>query len=153
MAPTTIGSVLRARRVKAGLSVEQVSDILKSEGFKASKKTIYSWESGNSQPTPDALMAMCEIYAIDDVLTTFGYTASASARQQRPTLESDEQQLISYYRQSCEADRYALLRFAAYAAQAATEPSPEELAEEARRAAESLVRRSHSQVENQEVAK
>ena len=37
------------------------------------EKTIYSWENGNSQPTPDALLVMCRAYGVEDVLGTFGY--------------------------------------------------------------------------------
>lgn len=51
-----------------------MSDLLISKGFKASEKTIYSWESGNSQPSPDALLIMCKSYGITDVLGTFGYS-------------------------------------------------------------------------------
>ena len=82
MSSTAIGSVLRSKRIEAGLSVEQVSDALIGLGFKASQKTIYSWESGNSQPTPDALLAMCDIYKINDVLGAFGYVNPAPAEQE-----------------------------------------------------------------------
>ena len=57
-----IGSTLKKYRNEAKISVKQISDILISKGFKASEKTIYSWESGNSQPTPDALLIMCDSY-------------------------------------------------------------------------------------------
>ncbi|RHU85695.1 XRE family transcriptional regulator [Clostridiaceae bacterium OM08-6BH] len=68
-----IGSTLKKYRNEAKISVKQISDILISKGFKASEKTIYSWESGNSQPTPDALLIMCDAYGIKDVLSAFGY--------------------------------------------------------------------------------
>ena len=47
-----IGMILKKSRNKANMSVKQISDILTQEGFKASESTIYSWENGNSQPTP-----------------------------------------------------------------------------------------------------
>ena len=50
-----------------------MSELLTSNGFKASEKTIYSWENGNSQPNPDALLVMCQAYGVKDVLGTFGY--------------------------------------------------------------------------------
>ncbi len=68
-----IGETLKAQRSKSGISVKQISDLLSREGLKASEKTIYSWESGNSQPTPDAFLLMCRTYEIDDILSTFGY--------------------------------------------------------------------------------
>lgn len=71
--PNEIGSTLKKYRNEAHISVKQISDILIKKGFKASEKTIYSWESGNSQPTPDALLIMCDAYGIKDVLSAFGY--------------------------------------------------------------------------------
>lgn len=68
-----IGSILKEKRIEAGISVKEISDKLTQEGFKASDKTIYSWESGNSQPTPGALLSMCSIYGVEDILSTFGY--------------------------------------------------------------------------------
>lgn len=67
----TIGEILKEHRINAKISVKQISELLVSEGFKASEKTIYSWESGNSQPTPDALLTMCRAYGITDILSTF----------------------------------------------------------------------------------
>ena len=68
-----IGMILKKSRNKANMSVKQISDILTQKGFKASESTIYSWENGNSQPTPGALLIMCGEYGITDVLATFGY--------------------------------------------------------------------------------
>lgn len=69
-----IGETLKKCRLESGISVKEMSDLLISKGFKASEKTIYSWESGNSQPSPDALLIMCKSYGITDVLGTFGYS-------------------------------------------------------------------------------
>lgn len=70
---SSIGEILKKCRLESGKSVKDISDLLISKGFKGSEKTIYSWESGNSQPTPDALLIMCKAYGISDVLSTFGY--------------------------------------------------------------------------------
>lgn len=72
---SSIGETLKKCRIEAGKSVKEISDLLISKGFKASEKTIYSWENGNSQPTPDALLIMCKAYNISDVLGTFGYAS------------------------------------------------------------------------------
>lgn len=69
----SIGETLKKCRIEAGKSVKEISDLLISKGFKASEKTIYSWEKNNSQPTPKALLIMCKAYGINDVLETFGY--------------------------------------------------------------------------------
>lgn len=68
-----IGSVLRESRLNSKMSVEQVSKILTDQGFKASQKTVYSWENGNSRPDIEILMKLCDIYGIKDILRTFGY--------------------------------------------------------------------------------
>lgn len=68
-----IGSILRQSRITAKMSVEQVSKILTECGFKASQKTVYSWENGNSRPDIEILMKLCDIYGIKDILKTFGY--------------------------------------------------------------------------------
>lgn len=73
--PYDIGKTLKEYRNAAKISVQRISDILTDKGFKASASTIYSWENGNSQPTPGALLAMCEVYGIEDVLKTFGYNS------------------------------------------------------------------------------
>lgn len=70
----SIGSVLKKARINKGLSVEEVSSFLTQKGYKALEKTVYSWESGNSQPKPDILLELCHLYGINDVLGTFGYT-------------------------------------------------------------------------------
>ena len=74
----SIGEILKKCRIDADISVKKISDLLISKGFKASEKTIYSWESGNSQPTPDAFLIMCKAYNISNILETFGYTDDIS---------------------------------------------------------------------------
>lgn len=68
-----IGSILRESRVNAKMSVEQVSKILTKYGYRASQKTVYSWENWNSRPDIEILMRLCDIYGIKDILKTFGY--------------------------------------------------------------------------------
>lgn len=71
--PKDIGKTLKECRIASKMSVKEISDLLTCKGFKASESTIYSWENGNSQPTPGALLTMCTAYGIDNVLETFGY--------------------------------------------------------------------------------
>lgn len=68
-----IGSVLRESRLNSKMTVEQVSKLLTEQGYKASQKTVYSWENGNSRPDIEILMKLCDIYGIKDILRTFGY--------------------------------------------------------------------------------
>lgn len=81
-----IGETLKKCRLESGISVKEISDFLVSKGFKASEKTIYSWESGNSQPSPDALLIMCKSYGITDVLGTFGYSDEEPIKEEPITL-------------------------------------------------------------------
>ena len=76
---SSIGETLKKCRLNAGKSVKEISDLLISKGFKASEKTIYSWESGNSQPSPDAFLIMCKAYNLSDILRTFGYTNTSAS--------------------------------------------------------------------------
>lgn len=79
------GTKLKSIRTSANKSVAEVSVYLTSLGRKASEKTIYSWEAGRSQPTPDTLLDMCEFYGVNDVLTAFGY------KKEEPTgISADE---------------------------------------------------------------
>lgn len=71
-----LGQCLKKAREDARISVEEISNILTSMGFKAGRNTIYNWEGGISQPPPDALLHMCRIYGIKDVLSFFGYKES-----------------------------------------------------------------------------
>lgn len=68
-----IGSVLRESRIGSKMTVEQVSKILTEQGYKASQKTVYSWENGNSRPDIEIFMKLCDLYEIKDILKTFGY--------------------------------------------------------------------------------
>lgn len=72
MTKNKIAEGLKKGRQEKGYSVKEVSEFLVNKGFKAGEKTIYSWESGNSQPTPDVFLTLCIYYGIDDVLKNFG---------------------------------------------------------------------------------
>lgn len=71
--PKDIGKTLKECRASAKMSVREISDFLTQKGYRASESTIYSWENGNSQPTPGALLTMCKAYGVSNVMDTFGY--------------------------------------------------------------------------------
>lgn len=108
-----IGSTLKLKRIEKGLSVEQVSSALVAQGFKASPKTIYGWEAGNSQPTPDIFLTMCALYEIADILTAFNYTT-----KEPPTQSDKLNQLVRHYKDSNDEGRALLLHVGAYTAHA-----------------------------------
>lgn len=94
--PHEIGQVLKTYRNKEKITVKEISDILTQKGFKASESTIYSWENGNSQPTPGALLAMCSAYKIENILEAFGYDGYNEDGSIR--LNMYEEDLVEKYR-------------------------------------------------------
>lgn len=92
---SSIGEILKKCRLNSERSVKQISDILVSKGFKASEKTIYSWENGNSQPTPDAFLLMCKLYNVTDILKTFGYADTSATDISSP----EDYEYIKKYRE------------------------------------------------------
>lgn len=94
--PKGIGNTLKDNRNAVKMSVKQISDILTSKGFKASESTIYSWENGNSHPTPEAFLTMCNAYGINDILTTFGY--DGNKEDGIPRLNIKEADMVEKYR-------------------------------------------------------
>lgn len=100
-----LGDKLREARVQKGMSVQEISDKLTGRGLKASPKTVYSWESGRSQPTPDALLYMCEQYGVSDVLAYFGYTDDPEGPG---TVTPEEMEHVRRYRQLSQESRRAV---------------------------------------------
>lgn len=73
MRDNRIAGILREYRKKNHYSVNEVAEKLRGYGVSPAIKTIYGWENGQSLPTADVLLALCEIYEIPDVLAAFGY--------------------------------------------------------------------------------
>lgn len=94
--PYDIGKKLKEYRNKSKMTVKEISVLLSKKGFKASESTIYSWENGNSQPTPGALLTMCEAYGITNVLAAFGYDGYKPDGSIQPNI--DEIDMIEKYR-------------------------------------------------------
>nr|DAU79036.1 MAG TPA: helix-turn-helix domain protein [Caudoviricetes sp.] len=89
-----IGKHLKSARNGAHKSVKEVSEYLRLNDMNISEKTIYGWENGHSQPSPDALLLLCSFYGIDDVLGYFGYKKSPS--DDEDPLDEDEGALMLY---------------------------------------------------------
>lgn len=98
-----ISVMLKYYRKLNELSVQDVSNYLKKEGNPAATKTIYGWESGQTQPDADTLMYLCRLYQIDDILTTFGYTSPDHSKPIR--LTAQERKLIQAYREKKEMQK------------------------------------------------
>ena len=90
-----ISKALKEYRKKNHYTVTDVSILLGERSVDVAPKTIYGWESGQSQPSADILLTLCEIYHIPDILSAFGYENSNSHVLQ---LTSHEYELIHSYR-------------------------------------------------------
>lgn len=91
-----IAAMLKYYRKLNDLSVNEVSEILNKHHTHTAPKTIYGWESGQTQPDADTLMFLCELYKIDNILQTFGYRSVETVPELR--LTEDEKKLILSYR-------------------------------------------------------
>ena len=88
-----IAEVLKEYRKRNNLSVRDVSGLLKKKSLTVAEKTIYGWESGQTQPNADTLLILCELYNIENVLGTFGYS-----KDEELNLTNHEHMLILNYR-------------------------------------------------------
>lgn len=91
-----IAKVLREYRKLNHYSVEDVVQKLEEHHLPFATKTIYGWESGQTQPDADTLLVLCQVYKIDNILETFGYQQT-----ENPLLLSEEEHsLIRNYRKN-----------------------------------------------------
>jgi transcriptional regulator with XRE-family HTH domain len=68
-----IGDSLKRYRKSRGLSVPQVAALMeKNHHIKVAAKTIYGWESNQCCPPTPKMLALCDIYQINDIGATFG---------------------------------------------------------------------------------
>jgi len=94
-----IAKMLKYYRKCNRLSVAEVSEKLEEiSPIPVAKKTIYGWESGQTQPDADMLLRLCKIYKIDDILSAFGYVSE----KDRFSLSTVEKNLILSYREKPE---------------------------------------------------
>ena len=90
-----IAKVLKEYRKQNHYSVEDVVFKLEEQNLPFATKTIYGWESGQTQPDADTLLVLCKIYKIDNILETFGYQPPS----EELLLSKEEHELIQKYRQ------------------------------------------------------
>lgn len=84
MSRSSIANILKQKRKDSGLTVEAVCEALNFYGIELSKNALYNYESGYRQPDADTLMALCDIYQVEDVLHTFGYKNTPSTDESAP---------------------------------------------------------------------
>lgn len=89
-----IAKTLKYYRKKNKLSVADVAQKLDEvSSMPVAIKTIYGWESGQTQPDADMLLLLCQLYQINDILKTFGYK-----NEEEFHITEFEKKLIMQYR-------------------------------------------------------
>lgn len=91
-----ISKVLKAYRKLNHYTVNDVVLKLENNKLPVAPKTVYGWESGQTQPDADTLLVLCKIYKIDNILETFGYDDSKDELQ----LSQEERLLVCKYREN-----------------------------------------------------
>ena len=66
-----IGEVISNHRKNKKLSQIELAEMLAAKGINVTNAAISAWEKGNSTPTAESLLAVCEILEISDVYTEF----------------------------------------------------------------------------------
>ena len=93
-----ISKVLKAYRKLNHYSVNDLVIKLEDHNLPVAPKTIYGWESGQTQHDADTLLILCKIYNIDNILGTFGYSNSMN----KLFLSEEERNIILQYRNHLE---------------------------------------------------
>lgn len=92
-----IGKVLKKYRKINALSVEDVVlELSEKYGVNVAEKTIYGWESNQSSPTSPMLIALCDIYKINNITELFSEIADSKGF----VISADERHLIENYRRN-----------------------------------------------------
>lgn len=89
-----ISKVLKAYRKLNRYTINDLVVRLEGYNLSVAPKTIYGWESGQTQPDADTLLLLCKIYNIENILGTFGYNDSMD----NLFLSEEERKLVFQYR-------------------------------------------------------
>ncbi len=91
------GRIIKSIRHKNGLSVEQVIDYLETNDIQSiSQSTLYSWENGSSIPNAITLLALCNLYSIDNLLDTFQWVGGKHYYPAFKITESEYELILKY---------------------------------------------------------
>lgn len=85
-----IAKVLKKLRIESGLTAKQVGEMIGKSG-----KTVSAWENNHGQPDAELLIALCDIYNVDDILKAFREDSTVNIY-----LNSHEKSVIIAYRQN-----------------------------------------------------
>lgn len=97
MKNSNLGQALRYYRKANHFTVQQVVDCLhKQYDVILSPKTLYGWETSQTQPSADNLLLLCKIYKISNILEALGYDGAPA--QAPLILSEEERELVIKYR-------------------------------------------------------
>ena len=92
-----IGKILKKYRKMNLLSVNDVViELSEKYGVNVAEKTIYGWESSQAHPTAPMLIALCDIYKINNITDVF----SDEIEPKGFPITPEERQLIEQYRRN-----------------------------------------------------
>lgn len=85
-----IAQKLKELRQKSGLTADEVGKKIGKSG-----KTVNAWENNRGQPDAEILIALCDIYEVDDILKEF---REVKPKAQAINLTEHERDVIIAYR-------------------------------------------------------
>lgn len=85
-----IAMKLRELRIRQGLTADEVGRKIGKSG-----KTVNAWEHNHGQPDAETLIALCDIYEVDDILLEFREVMPKSVAL---NLSDHEKELVIAYR-------------------------------------------------------
>lgn len=92
-----IGKILKKYRKMNMLSVSDVVvELSEKYQVNVAEKTIYGWESNQAHPTAPMLIALCDIYKINNITEIF----SEESEPKGFPITQEERHLVERYRQS-----------------------------------------------------
>ncbi len=68
---TDLGARLSALRKQRNISQHEVARIISRSGSEITNRAVSKWETGDSLPNAEQFIALCRIYDVRDVLSTF----------------------------------------------------------------------------------
>lgn len=91
-----IGKILKKYRKMNMLSVSDVVELSEKYQVNVAEKTIYGWESNQAHPTAPMLIALCDIYKINNITEIF----SEESEPKGFPITQEERHLVERYRQN-----------------------------------------------------
>ncbi|HCA28867.1 MAG TPA: hypothetical protein DEP23_04505 [Ruminococcaceae bacterium] len=98
MTKEEIATTLKLCRINAGFNAKDVAEKLISMGAIKSVKSFYNWESGRTQPDADTFMYLCNLYNVEDIMSTFGHQNSSSKFSDAKRSSEDDSLLSDFHK-------------------------------------------------------